>query len=227
MTIQLSLSLHLIINLMNKKYLLIIVFFSLVLVALLFLIYKYDFRIQQKDIIIREINDEKRFYESIVKLITNNAFLQFESTDTKMEDLIVYSNDDVNNRRLSDFLEDNSFLILRYNETYCKSCVDHSLEALLDYKDEIGIDNILIMATSENIRKLKAFVNKFENSNIKIINIISKIDLPIEKYNVPYFFVISNNLQIQMLFVPIKELPENTFRYLQVVSDRFFFNDIH
>ena len=206
---------------MNKKYISIIIFLVLVLTVLFYIIFAYKYRMQEKDKVIQDTAEKKNICESTRRVIISNTFLQFETTASKIEDFIISSNGESQKKKLSDYFSGNNQLVLRYNEDNCSSCIDHSLEALLEYKDAIGIDNILIIATVKNNRKLKAFIDKFENLNIQIINTESDINLPIEDYNIPYFFVMNKDLKIKMLFVPIKELPDNTARYLDIVSERF------
>jgi hypothetical protein len=181
---------------------------------------------QEKDKVIQDTAEKKNICESTRRVIISNTFLQFETTASKIEDFIISSNGESQKKKLSDYFSGNNQLVLRYNEDNCSSCIDHSLEALLEYKDAIGIDNILIIATVKNNRKLKAFIDKFENLNIQIINTDSEINLPIEEYNIPYFFMMNKDLKIKMLFVPIKELPDNTARYLDIISERFIAKNI-
>lgn len=211
---------------MNKKYISIIIFLVLVLTVLFYIIFAYKYRMQEKDKVIQDTAEKKNICESTRRVIISNTFLQFETTASKIEDFIISSNGESQKKKLSDYFSGNNKLVLRYNEDNCSSCIDHSLEALLEYKDAIGIDNILIIATVKNNRKLKAFIDKFENLNIQIINTDSEINLPIEEYNIPYFFMMNKDLKIKMLFVPIKELPDNTARYLDIISERFIAKNI-
>ncbi len=211
---------------MNKKYISIIIFLVLVLTVLFYIIFAYKYRMQEKDKVIQDTAEKKNICESTRRVIISNTFLQFETTASKIEDFIISSNGESQKKKLSDYFSGNNQLVLRYNEDNCSSCIDHSLEALLEYKDAIGIDNILIIATVKNNRKLKAFIDKFENLNIQIINTDSEINLPIEEYNIPYFFMMNKDLKIKMLFVPIKELPDNTARYLDIISERFIAKNI-
>lgn len=211
---------------MNKKYISIIIFLVLVLTVLFYIIFAYKYRMQEKDKVIQDTAEKKNICESTRRVIISNTFLQFETTASKIEDFIISSNGESQKKKLSDYFSGNNQLVLRYNKDNCSSCIDHSLEALLEYKDAIGIDNILIIATVKNNRKLKAFIDKFENLNIQIINTDSEINLPIEEYNIPYFFMMNKDLKIKMLFVPIKELPDNTARYLDIISERFIAKNI-
>ena len=211
---------------MNKKNISVFVFLILMSFFLLFMVFEFRDRTHEKDKINQDIIEKNNICESTRRLITGNAFLQFETTDSKMEDFIVTSNDNSKSERLSQHLFVDNCLILRYNEDNCVSCIDHSLGVLLEYKDAIGVDNILIIATVRNNRKLKTFIDKFENLNIQIINTDSEINLPIEEYNIPYFFMMNKDLKIKMLFVPIKELPDNTARYLDIISERFIAKNI-
>ena len=210
---------------MYKKYIYPVAFLFLCLGILLFVFLKCKSQMETMHKINQDLIEENNISESIESLIIGNVFLQFETTDSRIEDLIITSNND-NNKRLSNYLCSVNRLILRYNEDNCSSCIDHSLDALLEYKDAIGIENILIISTVRNNRKLKAFIDKYEDLNIQIINTKSEINLPIEEYNIPYFFVINENLELKMLFVPIKELPHNTARYLDIISQRFIAKNI-
>ena len=111
-------------------------------------------------------------------------------------------------------------LILRYSELNCHSCVDSQIVKLNEFSKKLEKGNILILAHYKNERDLYLFRKK-NPTDLKFIN-IGSLDIAVEKANTPYYFIIDNDFTAKSVFVPAKELPEQTERYFDVVKRKYF-----
>ena len=85
---------------------------------------------------------------------------------------------------------------------------DHVIQIDLDRNDKISINDIL---SEIEFIPLDNQINIGKNN----------LELPIEKSNVPYFFVLIGN-NVQHVFMPDKSNPEYTNIYLKEIKKRYF-----
>lgn len=51
---------------------------------------------------------------------------------------------------------------------------------------------------------------------------MKQLNLPVEASNVPFLFVLDNQLKVELLFVPVKEIPELTEEYFNSIKYRLW-----
>jgi peroxiredoxin len=115
-------------------------------------------------------------------------------------------------------------LIVRISSLFCNTCNEYLLLELLHNKDKIGIDNIIVIGTFENVNSMKIL-----RDNLKIpFQIYSTLDnntfkyLPIESESFPYCFIIDRTRKIQHVFLPNKAVPDISEKYFDAIAIRFF-----
>lgn len=115
-------------------------------------------------------------------------------------------------------------LIVRISDMFCNTCNEYLLLKLLRRKDEIGIDNIIIIGTFQNKNSMLIL-----KENLKIpFQIYNTIDnnsfnyLPIENESFPYCFIIDQSKTIQHVYLPIKSEPEISEKYFNSIIKRYF-----
>lgn len=118
----------------------------------------------------------------------------------------------------------NDKLIVRISDMFCNTCNEYLLLKLLHNKDNIGIDNIIIIGSFENNNSMKIL-----RENLKIpFQIYSTINndafnyLPIESENFPYCFMIDKSKTIQHIYLPNKAVPEISEKYFKAITKRYF-----
>lgn len=115
-------------------------------------------------------------------------------------------------------------LVLRISELNCGECVDAEIKALLDNKDKIKKDVVLI-AYYQNPRDLFVFYKEFQKkglTNIKMYLAPEKgLAISIDKLNMPYYFCVDSNLIMTNFFIPQKEKPKLSQVYLNHTFKKF------
>lgn len=113
-------------------------------------------------------------------------------------------------------------LVFHYSELNCMQCVDQEVGKIKKLAQKIGRENILIVATYDNIRDLFLFkrVNNLELPVYKLPD--EGIGLPLEKANVPFLFIIDEEFKSKLVFVPEKTLPAMSEKYYGIIKSRFF-----
>lgn len=123
--------------------------------------------------------------------------------------------------RLSDVLGNDKKLFVRYTQENCGSCVDFILPFVRNLSDSIGADKVIFLASYDSNHLLKIFkkTNKLQNP---IFNLeTGKLKLPIELKNQPYLFLMDKSMKAELVFIPLKAIPQMTKDYFSVLQKRF------
>ncbi len=56
---------------------------------------------------------------------------------------------------------------------------------------------------------------------MKVFN-VQNLNIPAEKYNYPYYFILDKSLEIYNIFMPDKSMPEITISYLKSITKTYF-----
>lgn len=113
-------------------------------------------------------------------------------------------------------------LVLRYSEINCMTCVDSSLVYIEKYKNIIGPENIIILASYQRQQDINTF-KRVSKVHFKVYNTQNNIiSLPTEKLNSPFLFVTDQTLVAQGVFLPEKTIPKLTEMYFQIIIHRYF-----
>jgi hypothetical protein len=168
----------------------------------------------------KNVSGELLQLKSINHMLYGNIFIQYHSENSVIDN--IYGNTgEYESADLKSLLSDNIKLVFRYNENHCNSCVEEALKPLMEISAKIGVDNILILTSYRNVRTMQIYVKKYA-PGITVFNSNEVLNLPIEKQNTPYFFVIDNTLKTQLVFVPVKEIHGYTREYLNILHQRYF-----
>ena len=115
-------------------------------------------------------------------------------------------------------------LVLRYNESNCRLCVDSEIDILIK-NASLFTDEVCVVATYNKFRGIIVDKRKFVNNglnNIKIYWVSSNLNIPLEKQNIPYYFYLNSNLTLNNVFIPMKEYPKLSQTYLKFALKNFF-----
>ncbi len=106
-------------------------------------------------------------------------------------------------------------LVMRYSAFNCSSCVtfcaDKLSEMFEDYKNN---GNLLLVQSDFPANSKTLYGNSIDLGK-------SKLELPLEKSNLPYFFLLTGN-RVDHVFVPDDRFPEYTDTYLNEIKARYF-----
>ena len=126
---------------------------------------------------------------------------------------------------LSGIVSKYPILILRIPRVSCQQCKSTELDNLKINFTEYGFQNVCAILTVKTPRDLKSLSLSFDYDFLKVGSKDHNIlDIPLEKYNKPYYFILDSNLRANMFFIPDMTKPELTQKYFEMVKDKYFRN---
>jgi hypothetical protein len=117
--------------------------------------------------------------------------------------------------------EQKQFLVCRFSQLNCESCVISSINALRNWIDSIGINNVMFLGNHPNNRIFTRTLSLYGIQTMKVYNVV-EFSIPAEQLGYPYYFVLNSNLCISDIFVPNKSFPNITNLYLSHIKERYF-----
>jgi hypothetical protein len=110
--------------------------------------------------------------------------------------------------------------VCRYSELNCESCVAYSIQALLQWVDVIGKDNILFLGSYRNNRMFNKYKRLYGLDTLNVVN-TPALNLPAEDLGYPYYFVLDSAMRVTNVFVPDKSCTKISKWYLELVNEKF------
>jgi hypothetical protein len=140
------------------------------------------------------------------------------------EKIIRYMKMNQMNTKIRSTSDSEYFFVWRYYNDFCKSCIEQEIILLKDHISSIGAERIKILASTDNPRDLKSFLNSHDLGQVEIIilpdyetNIFSD-----EQLHRPFYFVADSTGNATMIFEPDIELPDLSEKYFEMVINRYF-----
>ena len=207
-----------------KKYLEYLIYGLLLIISLLCI----KQRTQLNRIRLVSVTKDNKFSDmldknnQILDLFVNTYGVQIQSDGMKIEKDIRIQSLEGDTIYFSQLFENEYKLVFCYSELNCSTCVEKEFENLKKISSEIGVNNIIILASYTNIRDLSVFMRVNDNKFpvYKINN--NKLGLLIDKYDSPYLFVTNRNMIANQIFLPLKEIPLLSDMYYNVIKTRYF-----
>lgn len=110
-------------------------------------------------------------------------------------------------------------MVFRYSALGCQPCVDEQFRLLEEYADGIGRSNILIISSYRDEFAANNF-KRINKTSFEIFNLES-MEIEIEKYGFPYYFLLLPDMKVSKVFIPVKEIPEMTEKYFELIKEEF------
>ncbi|APA00346.1 hypothetical protein [Flavobacterium commune] len=175
----------------------------------------------------------RTIYSLLNKKLDKNksAVIKFEHNfirEQKNENLQLDSNfellDILGNKVFAkDILKKNS-LVFRFSELNCGDCIDAEINALINNKDKIK-KNVILISYYQNPRNLFVFYNEFQKKGLvnfeMYLSPAKGLGIPLDQQNIPYYFCVNSNLIMNNFFIPQKEKPKLSQVYLECTSKNF------
>jgi hypothetical protein len=122
-------------------------------------------------------------------------------------------------RLLSDMVKDKPLLIYKFSGNNCNTCyIDILTKLQSELPDNFGFDKIRALCSQLTERDLLILKRTYK-IKFPIYIIPSKsFDWIVEENNVPYFFVLCPDMKILHIYVPNKDYPELTQKYIEDVK---------
>jgi hypothetical protein len=172
----------------------------------------------QKDFLIEYLSKRNEQFENKLKIEIQSEFTKI-SPD---QELIDFNEDTLS----IESLFSHPVLIFRYSALQCNSCIDLE-KSLIDslFKQNSQIEPyISYFVFYSNRREYIADIRESKN-NIPYFQVPdNSLGLQIDKYNMPYYFVLNQGLSISDVFIPEKENLELSKIYLENVIKRITAN---
>ena len=106
------------------------------------------------------------------------------------------------------------------SDDICSSCVNYAINSVRDSFDDFSKnDRIFLLAQGRNPILKSRVYNKPIYHEIPDSYILNLITTPEKK---PFYFVVDDNMEASMFFVPNSLMPELTEKYLKLVAKRYF-----
>ena len=151
-----------------------------------------------------------------------NTEVAIENSNIQLENVMVTDSKNAQKPLRSFFKSGQSkFLVCRFSDMHCESCVEYAIKATLQWSDSIGENNILFLGTHRNrkifSKQIKAYgIDKFTTVNV------SSLNLPAEELCFPYYFVLDSTLTVLNVSIPDKGVRNVDHRYFQKIQKKFF-----
>jgi hypothetical protein len=146
----------------------------------------------------------------------NYPVFTFQAEQQQLNPLTVVYDSQLNPLPLSTLIKEKT-IFFRYT---LGSNNQEAVDSTLKYIDQLNHQNIVTLVSAENSRYFK-FKIRSEEKSVGNIYFIEKpgFNLPIEKRGLPFLFTTSLDLKIANVYVPRKEIPEVTRKYLNFLLD--------
>ena len=173
-----------------------------------------------------DLKKESRLYMQRENILLYNGLLQFVYNSSEVADCVL-SDADGNQYMLSELVDTKPKLIIRISSLHCSSCVAHLLDELKKKIDLILEGRVLMIGAFENKRVFQAF-KKTNGINVPFyyVNVYNEQENALGKENLPCLYLLDERMKIENLFIPIKELPDYTGKYFDIMTSRFLMADI-
>ncbi|MHA1974376.1 MAG: hypothetical protein ACTSW1_15360 [Candidatus Hodarchaeales archaeon] len=147
---------------------------------------------------------------------TNITELQSENFELNPVGMIYNKkNDTINLSQLSQHPK----LVLYHNDNSCGVCIDSLLVYIANYSG-LASKHFVILSSPRSYRDVVAQVTN-KNYSTDIYSIITDLGVPLCDQNIPFLFLLDNDLCVKCLFVPNRAEPTRTKQYLDIVYNRF------
>jgi hypothetical protein len=135
----------------------------------------------------------------------------FQAEHQKLDTSLIVYDSQLNPLRLGTLIKEKTVFFRYTLESNNQEAVDNTLA----YIDQLNNPNIVTLVSADNSRYFKFKIRNDEKPIGKIYFIEKPgLNLLIEKRELPFLFTISRDLKVTDVYVPRKEIPEVTWKYL-------------
>lgn len=144
--------------------------------------------------------------------LEGNYFLQDHKT--KLPDEAYFFTADNDTVMAKDLFREGK-LLFRFTEHNCSECVNHEFELLKSYIARIGVENIVII-TDYSQNEYIDYIEEDAPKNVLVLNDKTHFrKLPFERYNLPYFLMVNEDMALRNLMILDKAFDRFTHDYLR------------
>lgn len=155
----------------------------------------------------RLMMDNTLLAETYLSLIKNDK--------RNMDDIRIFDGKEYFN--LSDVLDDNFKLVIRFSELQCSSCLDFILDELVSIKDK-GLSSSLLLIGA--FRDERTFYQFKKRKDIVYPLYWEKLSLEESEEN-PSIMLLDRSMEVKCLFYPIKDMAFLLRQYVELVNREY------
>lgn len=119
--------------------------------------------------------------------------------------------------RFKDLVSEHRKLVFRFSELNCNVCVDSVLNALKSFPHKSVPDNVIVLASYKTYRDLLVF-KRINKLSFPVYNVPETV-MSASDIDTPFLFVTGAAEKSVFPFIPDREKPDLTARYLEFVRD--------
>lgn len=200
---------------MNRR--LLLLSFTIVVIAIIFFVQE----ITNKDRGIKTLAGQKEEREQIISLLSGNMKMHYTYADQQLEDIILRDKSH-NEIQLSKLLEGKETLVFKFSSSNCSTCIQSGFSALRKIARNIPRERLIILADKSNRREVQALSNSMGLDYPIYLADDNAFSHMLRDENVPFVFVIGEDLRMKDLFIPMKELPDYSDMYYRIIWKKYF-----
>lgn len=199
-----------------------VTFLLVILIGLLSVGLIYSIRdAMHNDVQIAKQSETLEVQKQMLTLLSGNMKMHYVYSESQLPDMTLLDKDR-NAIKLSALLNGEDKVVFKFSSTNCSSCIQHSFSSVRKLMGKLAKDKLIIIADNSNRRELQALVNSLSLSLPVYLTEDTVFHYILEKENVPFFFVIREDLRMKDLFIPMKELPDLSDLYYRIIWKKYF-----
>lgn len=169
-----------------------------------------------------QLSSELRQHQERASKVEDLLMYQYQSKDTVFDSELSIKLWDGSQEQIAMLASKGPYLVLRFSELQCQTCVELEKENLKKWQEETGVQNILLWGNFGHPNAPKIYKQGHE-LNHPLYNVpVSSVPLSVEAFNIPYYFVLDKDLRIHSVFIPDKFAQNLSTRYLETIYSSFF-----
>ena len=194
-----------------------------ILIVLLFvigcLVFMYTNKYKSELKIKEEISNIKINEQILISNFCINQEILCKNSNHKIANEFLVTDELSTNKNLLELI-DNTKIVFRFSVHNCESCINAHINLVASMIKKYGQENFFVIGDFANRRMLKVFKQSY---NIDFPIYCSPKLIPgVDRYNLPYYFVLKQSGEIDMLHITDKGSFDFTKEYFEIVNDRFF-----
>lgn len=162
------------------------------------------------------INEQNSMTDNRIEAESNDQIASFYNTGIMLNPQSILTSIDGKKQELKDLLGKGKKLMYYFSMQNCLLCVKHTLPSLKQLADEVGAEKVICLVNSHSRREVSLF-NRDNELNIPVY-IPHSLGLSLEKENIPFFFVIDEDLKTGYVYIPRGKMSVQTTKYLDLMK---------
>jgi len=166
---------------------------------------------------------DSKLFDKLGEILFNNMQWQWIGEGDTLRKNILLETEDFKQLSLMEILNGKK-IVFRFSERQCPSCIDAQMSLIKLHEKIFNKDDIILLASPLIKRNILIKKNEFKIKHPLYFIKEEGLKIKIEKLNMPYYFVTDKNYVVDLVFVPVKEIPLITKHYFVNLNNRFFNN---